>query len=273
MRCENLNRNNLTIILIMINKNLLLPREKYAEASKQYGKSPFTFEIEKSGQVLFYFGANHSRDSEDHQYKVLRAYWRKFLEKTKEKDRIVLIEGALRPVANNETEAIEKSSEGGWVTYFANQEGIPVACPDISSDDFVKMMPDLDKEQWVLATFLRWFDNFQRSNKPKVSLEEICEILKRKEYVGDVEVTPERLKAIYKEHIGKNFNEDESQNNLINPNREDAITNKLTRMHSDLREIKIVSEIERYWMEGENIFVAFGSGHLIIQRPALEKLL
>ncbi len=257
----------------MIDKNLLLPREKYAEVSKQYGQSPFTFEIEKGGQVLFYFGANHSNDPENHQYPVLREYWKKFLEKIEGKGKIVLVEGSLRPIANSEIEAIEKSSEGGWVTYFAHQENIPVACPDISSDDFAKMTPELDREQWFLTSFLRWFDSFYKNKKSKVSLEKICEILKKKEYVEGVEVTPERFKTLYKQYIGKDFNENESQNNLINPNREDAITNKLIKIHSDLREIKIIEEIERYWREGKSIFIAFGSGHLIIQKPALEKLL
>jgi len=217
--------------------------------------------------------ANHSKDSENYQYPVLREYWKKFLEKTDRKERIVLVEGSLRPVANSEIEAIEKSSEGGWVTYFAHKENVPVACPDISSDDFAKMMPELDKDQWALTSFLRWFDSFHRNKNKKVSLEEICEILKKKECVEGVDITPAKLKTLYKQYIGKDFNENESQNDLINPNRDDAITNKLSRKHSDLREVKIVSEIEKYWKEGKSIFIAFGSGHLIIQRPALEKLL
>jgi hypothetical protein len=250
-----------------VNKNFLLPREKYARASKEYGPSPFTFESEKDGQVLFYFGANHSNDPENHQYPVLQKYWEEFLERTEGKERLVLVEGSLRLVAPSEKEAIEKSSEGGWVTYFAHRESVPVACPDISTDDFAKMMPELDKEQWVLTSFLRWFDS------SKKNLGEICEILKRKEYAKGVEVTPDNLKTLYKHYIGKDFNENESQNYLVDPNRDGAITNKLAREHSDLREVKIVEEIERYWKEGKSIFIAFGSGHLIIQRPALEMLL
>ncbi len=257
----------------MINKNLLLSRDKYAEVSKKYGPSPFTLEIENNGQILFYFGANHSRDPENHQYPTLREYWKKFLEKAIEKDKVVLVEGRLRPVATSETEAIERSSEGGWVTYFAHRENIPVVCPDIGLNEFTKMMPELDKEQWFLVSFLRIFDSFQRDKKTKKSLEEICEILKTGESLEGVEITPKKFKALYKQYVGKDFNENESQNDLVNPNREDSVTNELTRMHSDLREIKIVSEIEKYWKEGKSVFIVFGSGHLIIQRPALEKLL
>ncbi len=255
-------------------KKFLLPREKYAEARKQYGHSPFTFEIEKNGQVLFYFGANHSTDPENNQFPILRTYWKKFLEKTKGKDKIVLIEGGLRPLAQTEKEAIEKSSEGGLATYLANKENVPITSPDIDSDDFAKSIPDLDPQQWFLASFLRWFELFQKNKKVKENtLEEICKIIKRKDYWKDVEVTPEKFKILYKQYIGKDFHEYESQNNFINPNRDDAITNKLIRMHSDAREVKIVEDAHKYWQEGKNIFIVFGSGHLIIQRPALETLL
>lgn len=258
---------------MMIDKNLLLPREKYAEVSKQYGKSPFTFEIEKDGQVLFYFGANHSTDPENHQFPILREYWKRFLEKTEGNEKIVLIEGGLRPLGNSEKEAIEKSSEGGLATYLAHKENIPIASPDISPDDFAEKM-DLDKKQWFLASFLRWFESFQRNKKVKEdTLEEICEIIKRKDYWKDVEVTPEKFKTLYKQYVGKDFNENESQNDLVNPNRDDAVTNKLIRLHSDAREIKIVEDIEKYWKEGKSVFIVFGSGHLIIQRPAIEAML
>ena len=77
----------------------------------------------------------------------------------------------------------------------------------------------------------------------------------------------------YKRIIGKKFNKDESQNHLINPNKTETIINKLSTAHSDLRELNIVSEIEKYWKEEKSIFVVLGSGHLIIQKPALKNIL
>ncbi len=233
-------------------KKLLLPREKYDEELQKWGRRPFTFEIEKDGKVLYYFGANHSSDPNNHQYPALREYWKKFL-KVSGKDRIVLAEGGLRPVAESEQEAIEKGSEGSWVTYFANKENKPVACPDMSTEEFLEMNKEVDKDEWFLTENLRKFDYLQRSKRKMV--------------------LPEGFKELYKKYIGKDFDENENQNNLVNPNRNDAVTNKLSRMHSDLREVKIVSEIERYWKEGKSIFIAFGSGHLVIQKPALKALL
>jgi hypothetical protein len=108
----------------MIDKNLLLPREKYAEVSKQYGQSPFTFEIEKEGQILFYFGSNHSHDQNNHQYPILRKYWDRFLVTTEGKDKIVLVEGGSRKVEKDEETAITRGAEASFVTLLAHKSNI-----------------------------------------------------------------------------------------------------------------------------------------------------
>ena len=59
----------------------------------------------------------------------------------------------------------------------------------------------------------------------------------------------------------------------MNPNKTETTINKIARAQSDLRDANIASEIERYWNEGKDIFVVFGRGHLIIERPALEAVL
>lgn len=75
-----------------MDQSLLLPREKYFEAARARGQFP-SFEIEKHNQILFYFGANHSRDPQNGQYSELKKYWDEFLRKTNGKNSIVLIEG------------------------------------------------------------------------------------------------------------------------------------------------------------------------------------
>src|SRR3990167_4211459 len=177
-----------------MNKDLLLSREQYAEARKNYGPSPFTFEIENEKQALFYFGANHSRNPKNRQYLILKEYWKRFLRITEGKDKIILIEGKLRNVPKDEI----------W---------------------------------------------------------------------SKLDLSIDKLIDLYKRIIGKKFNKDESQNHLINPNKTETIINKLSTAHSDLRELNIVSEIEKYWKEEKSIFVVLGSGHLIIQKPALKNIL
>ncbi|MDO8569681.1 MAG: hypothetical protein Q7R89_02830 [bacterium] len=129
----------------------------------------------------------------------------------------------------------------------------------------------------LLLHFLRWLDNFQKhvNSKPdfEKSFQKWCDNEKRKEIWSELKISMDKLSKLYKKIIGKEFNKDESQNYLINPNKTGTIINELSRAHSDLRELNIVSEIEKYWKNGKSIFAVFGGGHLIIQRPALEKIL
>src|SRR3989344_6442566 len=257
--------------------SFLLPREQYAEAHKKHGQAPFMFEIENDKQSLFYFGANHSRDPNDSQYPVLREYWNKFLKSTEGRDRIVLVEGGLRRLANNEEKAIKEDSEAGLATFFAHQANIPVDCPDIRDNDLVKLLPDNSKGVVLLYWFLSFADNWRRQDDPKPEFEKYTSSWletqnKRKMWEG-MDTSFEKIKQLYKENIGKEFDQNDNFNDLVNPNRTETAVNKIARTQSDLRDASVASEIERYWNEGKSIFVAFGDGHLIIQEPALKKVL
>ncbi len=256
---------------------LLLPREKYAEIEKRYGRGPTTFEIKNDKQVMFYFGANHSRNPADPQYAVLRKYWKGFLKITKEKDRIVLIESHLRPLIEDEKKAIISGSEGNFITLLAHRAGIPAACPDISEEELMERLSDFNKDEVLLCRFLSWLNNFQKHTDPKPNFEKSaqmwCKNQKQKRIWKDVDISLPRLKELYKNILGKDFNENENQNDLVNPNKTGTPINKVARIQSDLRDFNIVSEIGRHWKEEKNIFVVFGRGHLIIQEPALRKLL
>lgn len=260
-----------------MNPSLLLPREKYAEVYKKYGQGPTMFEIENDKQSLFYFGANHSRDPADSQYPALRKYWGDFLKTTEGKDRLVLIEGNLRKLEKNETTAITNGSEGSFMALLAYKAGVSVACPDISDKELMKRLPNMSKDEVLLYWFLTWVNNSQKYADPKPDFEKSakiwCENERRKEMWEGLDVSLVRLKELYKKIIGKEFSKEENPNDLINPNKTKTPINKIARSQSDLRDLNITSEIERYWNEGKSIFVVFGQGHLIIQKPALRAIL
>ncbi len=265
-------------IVIKMNPSLLLPREKYAEESKKYGGEYSTFEIETDKQILFYFGANHSRDPQNPQYPALREYWQRFLKLAEGKEKIVLVEGGLRKLEKNEESAITKGgSEGGLITFLAHQADVTIACPDISDDELMKRLPDSNKDEVLLYWFLSWLNNFRKHADPKPDFEKSaqmwCKNQKPRKMWKDVEISLPRLKKLYKKILGKDFNENKNPNDLVNPNKTESVINKIARAQSDLRDANIASEIERYWNEGKSIFVVFGRGHLIIEKSALELVL
>ncbi len=259
-----------------MDKSLLLPREKYAEVAQKYGEASIMFEIENDKQSLFYFGANHSLNPDNPQYQALREYWDRFLDTTKGKDRIVLIESGLRKVRENEETAIMAGSEGSLITLFAYRENISVASPDIGDSDLMDLLPNLNKEEFLLYLFLVQLNHSQRIS-PRPPFEKDfqfwCENTKQRKLWQDTDISLPILKELYKKILGKEFDEDDDTNHLINPNRNETPINKFARARSDLRDLNIASEIERYWKEGKSIFAVFGMGHLIIEEPALRKTL
>ncbi len=235
------------------------------------------FETGNDKQSLFYFGANHSRNPADPQYQALKKYWNKFLKTTNKKDRIVLVEGHLRKLEKDEEAAIINGSEGSFITLLANRSDVPIVCPDISDEELMKHLPDMNRDEVLLYWFLIWLNNFQKHSGPKSDFEKSVQMWfenqKLKKMWKGIDVSLSRVKEIYKKILNKDFDENEDPNNLVNPNRTETKINKIARAQSDLRDAKISSEIERYWNEGKSIFVVFGRGHLIIQEPALRAVL
>ncbi len=259
-------------ILYMSIAQLLLPREKFSEAFDNYGQSPLTFEIEKEGQLLFYFGANHSHDPENYQYPVLREYWNRFLETTINKERLILVEDTQRSIQIDEVTAIKCGAEGDFVSFLGAQTNIKNISPDITLEKLAKKFPEIPEEEVLLYRFLDVVNAFQRhhlSSPFEDVVNNWCEDKKQKGF----DVSLDKLKDLYKNILGKEFDLKDAMNNLVNPNNTGTRINEIARLLSDAREVNIVSEIEKYWKEGKSLFVVFGSGHLVVQRPALEKLL
>jgi hypothetical protein len=264
------------ILIIMIDKNLLLPREKYAEVSKQYGQSPFTFEIEKAGQVLFYFGSNHSHDPNNHQYPILRKCWEKFLTATEGKEKVILVEGGSRKIEKDEETAITRGAEASFVTLLAHNLNISVISPDINLEELAEQFPEIPKEEVLLMRFINVVDSFQR-HRLNGTFEEVFErwfAHRRQSKIWEgIDISLPKLKEIYKKVLGKDFDLKDNMNQLADPNKTGTRVNEIATILTDAREVSIVSEIEKCWKDGKSIFVIFGSGHLIAQRPALEKLI
>jgi|SRR3989344_1159807 len=257
-------------------KDLLLPREKYAEVRQQYGESPFTFEIENGKNILFYFAANHSHDPNNHQYPILRKYWNRFLRATTDMERVVLVEGGLRKIEENEETAITRGAEGSLITLLAHKENIPTKSPDPSLEKLAEQFPEIPKEEVLLMRFINMMDSYQRhslSGTFEEVVDKWCRQRKGVKTWEDIDISLSTMKDIYKKVLGKDFDLKDNMNQLADPNKVGTRVNEIATILTDAREVNIVSEIEKYWKEGKSIFVVFGSGHLVAQRPALEKLL
>ena len=251
-----------------------IPREQYQELSA--GKSiPYTFEIKKDSQVLFYFGANHSRDPRDKQYPVLRKYWKKFL--TQKDKKLVFVEGVLRNPRLTEKEAIQTGSEGSYITVLAARKKIPIICPEPSRKDIITLLRrKFTEDQILYYEFASLIDHWRRG-KPKPEFMTWIKAVMAQESakLNAKNLTLEHMTKIHRRIFKKAFNHRQPKffNHIINPNRTDSIINQVARMSSDIRERVIIKQIKKEWDSGHSLFVVYGSGHAFIQEPILRKLL
>jgi len=254
----------------------LVPRDKCQETrDKHYGPAPSTLKLERNGQVLYYFGSNHSHDPTNKQYPLLKDLWKEFLNKTDDQDRLVLIEGGLRPVADSEVAAIHQGVEGGLITLLATKEGLDLQSPDIPVNSLIGEYPQGQRSIADLYWFLINLNSYLNRPNPKPNFEGWFAQWYRYSHQtirGGFHSSLDDLKATYKETIGKEFDLEESPDPLINPNNTNTPINSISQELSDLRDTKIINEIEKLWKEGKSLFIVFGQGHLIIQEPALRKL-
>ncbi len=253
----------------------LLPRDKYQAAQKKYGPPPSMLTLNKGKRSIHYFGANHSLDPGNKQYKLLKSYWGQFLKETEGRSRIVLVEGGLRKIEQSEAEAIRFGSEGSLITLLSHKEKLEVRSPDISLRFLIANLPPIKRDIADLYWFLSNHIGYTQASTPKPSFKSWftswCKYSDQS-IPGGFNSSLADLKDTYKKIVGEEFEEENNPGLLINPNNRDTPVNALAQELSDIRDSNIVNEIERLWNEGNSLFVVFGQGHLIIQEPALNKL-
>ena len=259
---------------------LLMSWEEYNK--KESGLSrPYIFTIRNPKKYLLFFGARHVYDPKDLQFNQLREALVKFLKETKENNCLVLVEGN-RFLANSEEEGIKHGGEGGFITFLANQKNIPVVSPE---PPFLSLYQELTKQfpreyiyymrmaQW-LAQWHRLLDE-NKQGFEKYFSEGYLKGYKEEFGWSDFDFSIENIKIIHKNLFNNDFdgNNGDFFYQISRPDKEISIINEVARAASLIRNIYIVEQIKKYWDDGKNIFIVYGSGHAIIQEPALRALL
>lgn len=273
----------------MISKRKTLPSIKQIEVlimtSEEYNKKqfsiPYIYEISNASQVLVYFGANHSEDPENYQYPILEKEWNQFKERVDIKKTLILVEGGQREIASNKVEAIRQGTEGDFIAYVAAQEGIGNKCPEPSrvllNNEIAQEYP---RRYVIFAWFVRYLDAWHRQSNQHGDFKKYIykNLILDKNELGwhDVDFSIGGMIAVFKELFpNREFDEldGELYYLLSNPHKNINVINEINRRISLIRNAFIVRETIKYWNEGYSLFIPFGSGHAVVQEPALRKLL
>lgn len=267
----------LFIIKDIMDKNLLIAFKEYSALKH---KQPYFYSIESSGQVLYYFGAEHKKDPRHPQFELLQEKWKEFLQKTFGGKSIVVFEGSVN--INKETtldEAIQKYGESGAIVFMGEKAHIVSTRPEPTiKDEADRLLREFSRDEIFYFYIVRGVVSWQRSLVRKEFDEFVRQNIKRyKEALewSDFDFSFETVKKVHQQIFGKKFDLDDRDfiSKIPNPTYDESRINEIARMSSTIRNMAILDCIESYWQKGYSIFVVYGASHAVMQEPAIKSLM
>lgn len=251
----------------------------YADYVEKKHTQPYFYSISKNNQHLYFFGSIHTYDEEDGQIKKLEEVWNDFVVKTKNKKRLVLVEGGKRKILNSKKESIEIGGEISYVAFLSNIEGIDIVSPEPSPAYWFQTLANkFSRDEVAYYDFARICYQWNKTNnKPPFNeyIKNFLESNSKNSGWNDYNFSLKHFKLIHKLFFKTEFDENDEQffYKILNPTTSYSVINKVSLADDEgVRDTFIFSEIEKYWKEGNSMFIIFGLQHAVIMEPALRKL-
>jgi hypothetical protein len=255
--------------------SLLLNLDEY---NKKEFSVPYIYHIEKSNQLLAYFGATHTYDQTHPQFQKLEQEWRQF-DSFPSKRKIAFSEGGLRPSSGSLEDALQKHGEQGYLKWLADQSGIEIFCPDPDvSSIYAGLKSKYSQDEifyyLVIEIAYQWNRTDKRNSFPEY-FRYYVDKFKNKLQWPRYDFSIVHAKILHKQIFGSMFDPNATRffARQLDPAQKNSKFNQLSRDETILRDVAIVAGIKEYWEKGYSIFVVFGSGHAVIQERALKQLL
>lgn len=252
----------------------------WEESNKKKFSTPYIFQINKDGQDLVYFGAEHSNDPNNEQFRLMEKLWNEILHKHSRENIISIFEGSgVFKINLSKEESILRFGESGFIAYLGNKSGVQVFGFEPNRGDIMKeLIEKYDKEncfyQHIAQLILQWNRYLRKPDFENY----INRFIKRDEKEtgwGNFDFSLSNIKVIHEKLFNTTFDENDKDffSKIVDPSKNIGIINEITRRVSLIRNINIVQGISGEWKKGNSIFVVYGSGHAVIQEPALKELL
>lgn len=253
----------------------------YDEYAKIENESPYLYTLVKHGQGLWYFGAHHSFNPADEQFITLRTFWNSFINHlgTDTKRGVALVEGGVRRDSPNETDAIIKDGEAGFVSFLASKQSILLESPEPPlSYEFQELSRMFKKEEIYYYYFARIVSQWNTMSERPDFITYINKYLVQESDEGNwpaSEYTLSFMREIHRKQFGKEFNSEDKTffQNIVNPMRHIAVTNKVAQESGKIRDMFIIGQIREHWDAKRNIFIAYGDSHAVMQEKILKEIL
>ncbi|HET6842747.1 MAG TPA: hypothetical protein VFK06_13870 [Candidatus Angelobacter sp.] len=241
---------------------------------KQYShlspKWPYVLRINSHKANLLYYGAAHTYKPDDPQLAEIEKLWAEF------RPDIAFNEGGDPPIEASRDEAIRKSGEPGLIRFLANRDHIPVTSVDQSrAEEVAFLLKRFSSEQVKLFFVLRLVAQ-QTRNHPEQPLEdELRRVLPIFAGTPGLNVPPgtsEELAMIYARNFPNHGSYKEASLSWFDPTKSENYLNEMARQLNLYRDQYMVNLIVRHVREGQRVFAVVGGSHLVMQEPAIRRL-
>jgi tRNA-binding EMAP/Myf-like protein len=249
--------------------------EKYQElkAAGDYEKLYLLDLSTESGQRLIFCGSRHTNNPKDIQYQEMGGLFKGFL-KSENSKKIVMSEGQVRPVEKMTLdEAILYHGDPGFTCWNALNQNIKLISPEPDTEKEISILTEeFGSEKTALYYFARQMHQWARSDfKVRPNWQEYAESFLKSYsiFFPDITMTVQNLSDFFRQETGKVFSWTEID---ILYKISCPVPESVASRCSGFRDEFIFRTIEKYWNEGYDIFIVYGSGHAIVQEPALRGL-
>ena len=228
---------------------------------------------------MYFFGSNHTKDINNPQFKQLNDKWQEFLHETVGKKSVVFYEGNIKTDEEIPLEKfIEKYGESGVMVFWANQAKVKLIRPEMKEEEsIIELLKFFSKEEVFYFYMIRAIGQWQRMKVRKNFDDFINFNLNRYKNLFNLssfDFSFENFKKINGKILGKEFNlEDMSLPRVSSPMFYDTKINEIARTLTTIRNVYMLNQIEKYWLDGYNIFIIFGGSHAVMQEAAIKSLI
>jgi hypothetical protein len=187
-----------------------------------------------------------------------------------------LVEGGVRSIGQSKDETIKNDGEAGLITYLARDSVQLESIDPEPADEVAELRKTFSPELLKMFFVLRYIPTYRNMPDPRLSLDQYLKIGMDAYSRYGLEGPPDsiaELDQIYAKYFPGKFSYKETSDCTTDPACfPGTILNEIARASSEYRDRFMVGQISRFACQ-ERVFAVVGGSHVVMQEPAIRKLL
>jgi len=266
------------------------PRQEimtFEEYENRHHETPYVYELEDGEKKLTYFGAEHSRDPENPQFKRLEQEFRKIQPQLIFVEGIEDMEGFIKKELENIKESeiaavIGKYGEKGLAIKLAIKAGVEFQSPEPNEEEQVANLLEQGFSQEDIFAHYVYFNAEQYQYHGGEPSEEILESIIKKFKADfdwtDFDFSLGHLKQIWQRLWPDRADPLDFNFSRLDPVKREAnlgtwtVVNEINSQRNIFRDQFMMEKIKQALENVNRLFIVYGASHAYMQEPALRKL-